>query len=186
MKRNKFRWQYFGVVLSLLICFAQAYSQPNQPAVYDTRNHILEDAKKEGKLIVSPGFEESTTPHLIDAFKKKYPFVKEVTWSKPADFKKQLADLIEGKAQVDAFRPAPNVWSQYFKHNLFKNYDFKGMARDGHLQIPPEVIDESGMVVWSGSIAGMIVYNENRVGAGPPPTGWESCIDPKWSGQIYG
>ena len=184
MRPHQFRGPYFGLVISVLLCSAHAYSQPKPPLVYDTREHILEDARKEGKLIVSPGFEESTTPHLIDAFKKKYPFIKEVTWSKPADFKKQLADLIEGKAQVDAFRPAPNVWSQYFKHNLFKNYDFDGMARDGHLQIPAEVIDESGVVVWSGSIAGIIVYNENRLGAEPPPRGWESCIDPKWSGKF--
>jgi len=177
------------LILGFWICFFIAWFS-DTPAlsqggmIHDTREHILDDAKKEGKLVVSPGFEDSTTPHLIDAFKKKYPFVKEVVWSKPADFKKQLDDLIEGKAVVDAFRPAPNLWSQYFSHNLFRNYDFKKMAEGGHLNIPQEMIDESGVVVWSGSIIGIMVYNVNRIGSEPAPTGWESCLDPKWSGKF--
>src|SRR5882724_5711222 len=177
------------LLLGFWLCFFVAWFS-DSPAlsqggmIHDTREHILEDAKKEGKLVVSPGFEDSTTPHLIEAFKKKYPFVKEVVWSKPADFKKQLDDLIEGKAVVDAFRPAPNLWSQYFSHNLFRNYDFKKMAEGGHLNIPREMIDESGVVVWSGSIIGIMVYNVNRIASEPTPTGWESCFDPKWSGKF--
>jgi ABC-type Fe3+ transport system substrate-binding protein len=173
-------WACFSVV-----CFfaAPALSQGEHDKIHDTREHILEHAKKEGKLLVSPGFEDSTTPHLVEAFKKKYPFVKDVVWSKPADFKKQLADLIEGKAVVDAFRPAPDLWSQYFSHNLFRKYDFRKMAQGGHLQIPQEMIDESGPVVWSGSIIGIIAYNANRIGS-EPPAGWESCLDPKWSGKF--
>ncbi|HYY24662.1 MAG TPA: hypothetical protein VE689_04165, partial [Candidatus Udaeobacter sp.] len=66
MRPHQFRGPYFGLVISVLLCSAHAYSQPKPPLVYDTREHILEDARKEGKLIVSPGFEESTTPHLID------------------------------------------------------------------------------------------------------------------------
>src|SRR6266542_418207 len=177
------------LVLGFWICFFVAWLSESAALsqggmIHDTREHILEDAKKEGKLVVSPGFEDSTTPHLIEAFKKKYPFVKEVVWSKPADFKKQLDDLIEGKAVVDAFRPAPNLWSQYFSNNLFRNYDFKKMAEGGHLNIPREMIDESGVVIWSGSIIGIMVYNVNRIASEPTPTGWESCLDPKWSGKF--
>jgi ABC-type Fe3+ transport system substrate-binding protein len=152
--------------------------------IHDSREHILEDAKREGKLVVSPGFEDSTTPHLIEAFKKKYPFVKEVVSSKPSDFKKQLHDLIEGKTVVDAFRPAPDLWSQYFFHNLFRKYDLRKMAQGGHLRIAQEMIDESGLVVWSGSIIGIIAYNANQIGSEPAPAGWESCLDPKWSGKF--
>src|SRR5262245_52529315 len=160
-----------------------ARSQSGMEMIRETRAHILEDAKKEGKLIVSPGFEESTTPHLIEAFKKKYPFVKEVVWSKPPDVKKQLSDLIEGKAVVDAFRPAPNVWSQYFSNNLFRRYDFKQMAESGQLSVQLAMIDESGVVVWSGSIIGVIAYNPNRIGA-EALSGWESCLNSKWSGRF--
>src|SRR6266511_2436877 len=138
------------LVLGFWICFFVAWLSESAALsqggmIHDTREHILEDAKKEGKLVVSPGFEDSTTPHLIEAFKKK------------------LDHLIEEKAVVDAFRPAPNLWSQYFSHNLFRNYDFKKMAEGGHLNIPREMIDESGVVIWSGSIIGIMVYNANRI-----------------------
>src|SRR4030095_8115964 len=125
-----------SLVFIFVAWFSESPALSQGGMIHDTREHILEDG---------------TTPHLSETFKKKYPFVKEVVWSKPADFKKQLDDLIEGKAVVDAFRPAPNLWSQYFSHNLFRNYDFKKMAEGGHLNIPREMIDESGVVVWSGS-----------------------------------
>jgi hypothetical protein len=173
-----------GLVIILLACSAfVAWGQSSSELIYETRAHILEDAKKEGKLIVSPGFEESTTPHLIEAFKKKYPFITNVVWSKPPDFRKQLADLIDGKIEVDAFRPAPNVWSQYFSNNLIRKYDYKKIAQNGQLNIAQQMIDDSGVVVWSGSIIGVLAYNPNRVG-NDLPKGWESCVDAKWSGKF--
>jgi hypothetical protein len=184
MNRNR---SALGLIIFALAAWpfcSPAFSQSAPELIYETRGHILEGAKKEGKLIVSPGFEESTTPHLIDAFKKKYPFIKDVVWSKPADFRKQLSELIEGKTMVDAFRPAPNVWSQYFSHNLFRPYDYKKIVQNGQLNIPQEMIDDSGIVVWSGSIIGIMAYNANRVGADSLPSGWESCLDAKWSGKF--
>ncbi|HWP56846.1 MAG TPA: ABC transporter substrate-binding protein [Candidatus Acidoferrales bacterium] len=172
------------VVLGLLLARPPALAQTKRSPIYDTREHILEGARREGRLVVSPGFEESTTPHLIEAFKRKYPFVREVTWFKPPDFRKQALELRDGKIAVDAFRPAPDVWEDYFKHDLLRPYDFRRMATAGHLAIPEPMIDASGMVVWSGSLMGIIVYNANRVGAGAPPDGWNSCLDPQWSGQF--
>src|SRR5262245_37988467 len=160
-----------------------ARSQSEPELIYESRGHILEAAKKEGKLIVSPGFEDSTTPHLIQDVKKKYPSIKEVSWSKPPDFREQLKDLIDGKIEVDAFRLAPNVWSQYFSNNLVRQYDYKKIAQNGQLNIAQEMIDESGVVVWSGSIIGVMAYNADRTGTAAP-TGWESCVGGTWNGKF--
>ena len=184
MPPNKIALRLSIVGLLIFLSDSPALSQSAPELIYESREHILDDAKREGKLIVSPGFEETTTPHVIDAFKKKYPFIKEVVWSKPADFRKQLGDLIDGKTVVDAFRPAPNVWSQYFSHNLFRKYDYKKIVQNGQLNIPHEMIDDSGVVVWSGSIVGIMAYNANRVGADSLPTGWDSCVDSKWQGKF--
>ena len=173
-----------ALALGMLLSTASALAQSSPGMTYDTKEHILEDAKKEGRLVVSPGFEETTTPHLINAFKKRHPFVKEVIWSKPADFRKQFFDLVEGKIVLDVFRPTPELWGEYLKHDLFRKYDFRRMARDGHLNIPEQMIDASGVVVWSGSLIGILVYNAARLGSEHPPTGWESCLDPKWTGKF--
>jgi hypothetical protein len=182
-QKMNLRLSFLGLVFTLLI-ESTALSQTSHRMTYDTREHVLADAQREGRLVISPGFEESTTPHLINAFKKKYPFVKEVFWFKPPDFRKQVVEMAEGKVVVDAFRPAPDVWSEYFKHDLFRKYDFKRMSSDGHLAIPQQMIDANGVVVWSGSLMGIMAFNANRVGSQPAPSGWESCLDPKWQGQF--
>jgi len=184
MNRKTVLLALINVSLAAWLFRSPAFSQNAPELIYETKEHILEGAKKEGKLIVSPGFEESTTPHLIEAFKKKYPFIRDVVWSKPADFRKQLGELIDGKTVVDAFRPAPNVWSQYFSNNLFRKYNYKKIAQNGQLNIPQEMIDDSGVVVWSGSIIGIMAYNANRVSADSLPSGWESCLDVKWNGKF--
>lgn len=180
------RWIYLGVILSGLLFAPRAFSQSERRTIYDTREHILEGARKEGQVAVFPGFEESTTPHLINAFKKKYPFIN-ATWLKASSaggFEKQLSDMKAGTAVVDAFRPAPNLWREYFNNNLYRRYDLKAMARAGHLNIPPEMIDDSGVIVWSGTNMGVMVYNTKLVAPENTPTGWDSCLDPKWKGKF--
>src|SRR5262250_1784107 len=48
--------------------------------VYLTRAEIIEGAKKEGKLVVVPGYDEETRPGIVEAFQKAYPFIKDLDW----------------------------------------------------------------------------------------------------------
>jgi iron(III) transport system substrate-binding protein len=180
--------------VSLIIVFAlvwaypisQALGQPKQEGAAFTRTQILEGAKKEGKLSVSPAFDEKSIPIIVSAFEKKYPFVKVTATSAdgiPA-YQRQLFELSGGRANLDIFSTNIAFWSEYFKQNVVKKVDFKGMAKAGHLNIHPEMIDDSGMVVWLGSYTGVLVYNTKLVAPDKAPKSWDACLDPYFKGKF--
>jgi ABC-type Fe3+ transport system substrate-binding protein len=155
--------------------------------IYLTKEEILAGAKKEGRVVVSPGHDEQTAQALIQAFRKKYPFVQEVDWRNvqgSAGEQRQLLEIRAGRTVVDAFSPHQAFYNEYRKFNPFKRYDLRAMAEDGELKIPLDMIDDSGMVAWLGTTVGVILYNSKLVPSEKAPTGWESCIDPQWKGKL--
>ncbi|MBI2987307.1 MAG: ABC transporter substrate-binding protein [Deltaproteobacteria bacterium] len=156
--------------------------------VYQSKEEILEGARKEAKVVVAPGHDELTIPALIQAFQKKYPFIKDVSWHNvqgSAAEQRQLLEMKAGRANVDAFSPHQAYYNEYRKFNPFKKYDLEAMVGDGQIKIPPEMIDDSGVVAWLGSSMGIVLYNSRIVPPDRIPTGWESCLDPQWKGKIY-
>jgi ABC-type Fe3+ transport system substrate-binding protein len=175
-----------GMLWALAVPGPQAVGQTKKESVTLTKAQILEGAKKEAKLTVSPAFDEKSIPIMVKAFEKKYPFIK-VSWTSadgiPA-YQRQLFELSAGRANLDIFSSNIAFWSEYFKQNVVKNVDFKGMAQGGHLNIPLEMIDGSGMVVWLGSYTGVLVYNTKLVTPEKTPKSWEACLDPYFNGKF--
>lgn len=155
--------------------------------IYLTRAEIMDGAKKEAKLVVAPGYDEETRPRIVEAFQKVYPFIKEVDWrivQGNDGEQRQLLEMKTGRANVDVMSPHQAYYSEYRKFNPFKNYDLRAMAQDGQLRIHPEMIDDSGLVVWLGSGTGVLLYNSKIVAKDKIPTGWESCLEPQWKGKF--
>ena len=44
--------------------------------IFRTKKEILENAKKEGQLVVVPGFDETSFALMKKTFEKRYPFLK--------------------------------------------------------------------------------------------------------------
>ncbi|MBI2985129.1 MAG: extracellular solute-binding protein [Deltaproteobacteria bacterium] len=176
----------FGLLLAWALPGLEALGQTKEEKISLTRAQIMEGAKKEGKLSVSPAFELSSIPIIVKAFEKKYPFIKVSSTSAdgiPA-YQRQLFELSAGRASLDIFSTNIAFWSEYFKQNVVKKVDFKGMAQKGHLNIPLEMIDDSGMVVWLGTYTGVLVYNTKLVPPDKAPKGWEACLDPYFKGKF--
>jgi iron(III) transport system substrate-binding protein len=154
--------------------------------IYLTREKILAGARDEGKLVVAPGFASGTTPALLKAFAKKYPFIQStpLNVAGTAAAQRQLFDMASGSSNVDVFSPSSVLWSDYFKRNVIKKFDLRKMAKTGQLRIPVEMIDESGMIAWLGTNTGIIAYNSKLVPAEMAPHGWQSCVDPQWRGKV--
>ena len=176
----------FAILLLWMSQAVDALGQTKEEKIVLTRTQIMEGAKKEGKLSVSPGFDDSAIPTIVKAFEKKYPFIK-VTSSFaegiPA-LQRQLFEMSAGRATLDAFNSNISFWTEYFKQNVIKKFDFKAMAKAGHLNIPLEMIDDSGMVVWLGTNTGVLVYNTKSVQPDKTPKGWDACVDPEWKGKF--
>jgi hypothetical protein len=47
------------------------------------------------------------------------------------------------------------------------------MAKNGEIKVPLEMIDETGMIVWSSNNTGVITYNSALVAADKAPRGWQ-------------
>jgi len=84
-----------GMLWALAVPGPQAVGQTKKESVTLTKAQILEGAKKEAKLTVSPAFDEKSIPIMVKAFEKKYPFIK-VSWTSadgiPA-YQRQLFEL---------------------------------------------------------------------------------------------
>jgi iron(III) transport system substrate-binding protein len=174
------------IVLGVALSGSPAVSQTKEKGLAPTKEEILARAKQEGKLALIPGYDKGTIAPLAAAFSKKYPFL-EVSWELVTGItggQRQLFEMTAGRSNVDAFSPSSAHWSEYFKHNLLKKYDFRAMSKSGQLRIPVEMMDESGLVAWLGTNTGVFVYNTKLVPPEKAPRGWDNCIDPQWKGKL--
>lgn len=156
------------------------------------REQVLEEAKKEGQLLLHPFLrpnygDKETIPQLFKAFATKYPFIQPgwgtVSQTEPSP-KQSLEELVSGKAVVDVIGFSGSFPADYVRQDVLLRPDLKAMARAGQLKIPIQMIDETGAVLWASSNTGIITYNSTLVPPDRAPTGWEACTDPQWKGKF--
>ena len=183
---------FIPLALVTLFSTSRSMAQPRQDMIYVSAEQITEGAKTEGKLFlhpsVRPEYDKATLPDLFKAFGKKYPFVQP-TWGVTASGtrpnpKEALAELAAGKAVVDILGFSGSFPSEYPERGLLKRYQLEAMAKNGQIKIPLEMIDETGIIVWSSNNTGIITYNSTLVAADKAPKGWESCVEPQWRGKF--
>jgi iron(III) transport system substrate-binding protein len=181
---------FFAVVAFFSTPLSMAQSKPG--TIYDSKAHILEGAKKEGKLLLHPAlrpeYDKATIPELLKAFGKKYPFIQP-GWGQSkneprANARETLDELIAGATVVDVLGFSGSFPNEYLERDLLRKYDLKAMARDGQLMVPPEMIDDTGMIVWPSNNTGVLTYNSKLIAADGAPTGWTSCLAPQWKGKF--
>lgn len=181
-----------SAVVGLMIGFcvlgyvSRATAQTKQRMISLTREQILEGAKKEGKVNVTPGHDESAIPTLVKGFQKKYPFIQ-TTWGivgGTESSQRQLFEMAAGTSSVDVFSPSSAFFNDYLRKNLIKTYDLRAMSKAGHLKIPLEMIDDTGVIAWLGTNTGVLAYNTKLIAPEKAPKSWESCLDPQWKGKF--
>jgi iron(III) transport system substrate-binding protein len=195
MKSLAYLFHVFVFIQFALIAMFPAnrsMAQLGQDMLYVSSEQITEGAKKEGKLLLHPAlrpeYDKTTLPDLLKAFGKKYPFVQPA-WgvtemgTRPNP-KEALAELVAGKAVVDILGFSGSFPSQYLERGLLKKYQLAAMAKDGQIKIPLDMIDETGIIVWSSNNTGIITYNSTLVAPDKAPRGWESCLEPQWRGKF--
>jgi Bacterial extracellular solute-binding protein len=154
--------------------------------LYLTKEELLEGARKEGRVVVHPGMDETSIPDLIHAFKKRYPFLKEVVGARISGIpaaQREVLEMVSGQARVDSFSPHSTHWSDYTKYKLIQRYDLKTMATDGQFKVPLGMIDDSGVMIWTATNQGAIAYSA-RLAPEALSKGWESCLDPVRAGKF--
>jgi len=171
----KFLTMAFAGSLALLLLFdprvTQSETGPNSA--------LIDAAKKEGEVVWYTSMNVSDSRPLLDAFEKKYPFIKGKLFraSSEKTLNRILTETRAGEWGFDTvalseigFLVENNLTSPYVSPES-KAYIAKFKDPKGH---------------WTALYNNYYVigYNTNMVSAKDAPKDWEDFLDPKWKGKI--
>jgi len=175
MNFRNMRWLGFVALLLLLSpaipAFTQSQSGSNQA--------LIDGAKKEGEFVWYTSMSVSDSKPLLDAFEKKYPFIKGklLRASSEKTLNRIITETRGGKWDFDVVALSEvgvlaerKLTSPYVSPEA-KAYSAKFKDPNGH---------------WTALYNNYYVigYNTNLVSAKDAPKDWQDFLDPKWKGKI--
>jgi len=156
--------------------------------VFETsHDEIVTKAKKEGRVKALTGLDPETFPHMIESFKRKYPFidVELVEIQGPDAAQRFVMELKARTAQKwDTANAATEFYAEYAE--FAKKFDVLGMAEHGVLGISPKMIDpkyRTNVSLTSG--ISVPVYNKNLISEDRVPDKWEDFLKPEFKGKKF-
>jgi len=155
---------------------------------FSTHDEIVEGAKKEGRLKMLSGLEQRTFAVLVDAFRRKYPFVASIDTSEldgVTAFQRFILEMKAGQAGDWDVAHIPMDVAENFPPFL-KMYDLLGMAKLGVLKIDPRMIDplKRNMISVTSNLS-PILYNKNLISEEKVPGNWEDFLKPEFKGRKF-
>ena len=142
---------------------------------------LVENAKKEGKVIFWNQGQAKEMQPVLAKFRQRYPFLQVDYWrADEAVLREKL--LSEARAQVynvDVSGAEIDFILELKKAGLMKKYDWPN-TRDWS----PQHKDREGYWIARNILPTVAVYNTNLVSASEAPKDWNDFLNPKWSGAI--
>jgi ABC-type Fe3+ transport system substrate-binding protein len=155
--------------------------------VFETsREDIVAKARREGSLRALIGWDPANYPHLIAAFKKKYPFVnvhlEEISSDAGQRFILEIkADRVRG---WDVVHINTDHYAEF--HPFLKRFDILGMAEHKVLEIPRGMIDpKQRSLVALGNIVDVVGYNRKLISREKVPNTLEDFLKPEFKGRKF-
>src|SRR5262245_8486259 len=149
--------------------------------VFETsRDEIIAKAKKEGRMRAVSSLEPATIKAMSEGFRAEYPFlnvyVEEVTGTDSNQ--RFVLELKSGRTgNWDGIHLATDLYNDY--HPYLKKFDILGMAQQGVLRIPPQLIDPVNRnIIAATSALQVVAYNKKLLAAEKVPNSWEDFLKP--------
>jgi ABC-type Fe3+ transport system substrate-binding protein len=125
---------------------------------------------------------------MIASFKKKYPFIQDVTADSIGGTEEYARFILEMKAgrakRWDTVHISNQVYAEYPPY--LKKFDILGMAEQGVLNIPPPVVDSNHRnIVSKGTQVAVAAYNKKLIAAEKVPTTWEGFLKPEFKDRKF-
>jgi len=157
-------------------------------AFLNSHDEIVAGAKKEGKVRALGLLSRNTYQIMINAFKKRYPFISDVYVEEAGATEAPQRFLLELRAgrrtDWDVFSVAPDFYSEYIPY--IKRFDIWGMAEQKVLAIPSGMIDPKNRTTVSiASSIHVIGYNKKLVAEEKVPGTWEDFLKPAFKGKKF-
>jgi ABC-type Fe3+ transport system substrate-binding protein len=176
----------FGAPAAGTLMKAKQEAEAKGYAFIASRDEILVKAKKEGKLRVLAGMEAPNIKATSAAFVKKYPFInlqiQEIQGQDAAQ--RNILEIKSGAKDWDVHRLSTDRYPDYVPY-LFK-IDLLGMAEQGILRIPPQMIDpknRNAVAFYNRFQA--TAYNKNLLSGTQIPRTWEDLLKPEFKGRKF-
>src|SRR5262245_59009152 len=191
-----------SLMVKSLVMGQLAFSASPTPALLKTKqeaetsgyifftNHdeIVSLAKREGKLRVNSGLEPQNFKALIDAFRRKYPFMTDVKVEGLTGTEANQRFLLEIQAGQAKGWDVANIRvefaNEYMPH--LTKHDLLGMAKHGVLKVHPHMVHPTEKnVVGVLSVIRVIAYNKKIVTENKLPDRWEEFLKPEFKGKKF-
>ena len=149
--------------------------------------------KKGGKIRMSLDWPARDTKKILPAFKKEYPFVKEITYKRETGigpFGRFLVGIKQGQnPPYDIMHVAGEMQKQYWEAGALVKPPFDYRELDA--STPPDwpkisklAYSPNGNYLSSAGLVRGNAYNPNLVPKGKVPNTWAACTDPAWKGKV--
>ena len=177
-----------GASLSDPILQAKQEAEAKGYVFVPTHDEIMAGAKKERQLRLLGALAPSVYKSMINAFKKRYPFVTDVSVEEIGSIDAKQRFLLELKskraAEWDVFDMAPDLWGEYMPY--IKMFDILGMATQKVLAVPTAMIDPKNRnIVSTGSSVFVVGYNKKLIAKDKIPNSWEQFLKPEFKGKKF-
>jgi len=149
-------------------------------------DEIVSLAKKEGKIRVLSGQDQNSLKAVIDAFKKKYPFVdvRGEAIDGTEIYTRMLHEMKAGLARWDVNYIAGDFYPDYVP--LQKKFDLLGMAQHGVVDIPVKMVDPVNRhIVALQSNIQVVAFNKELISADKVPGTWEDFAKPEFKDRKF-
>ena len=152
-----------------------------------TRDEIISSAKKEGRLRAVTGLSTSAIKPMVEAFKRKYPFldvhVEEIEGTEA--YERFLLELKagRGKGWDSTYLPYDN-YKAFLPYQM--KFDILGMVSSGVLNIHPRMVDPVNRnTISANTVAQVVVYNRKLISEDKVPSQWEDFLKPEFKGRKF-
>src|SRR5215510_15060428 len=151
------------------------------------RDEIIARAKKEGRLRALSGLSTPAIKPMVEAFKKKYPFidtyVEEIEGTDA--YQRFLLELKSGTS-----KGWDTTYLPYDNYKAFLPYQMKidifGMVSAGILNFHPRMVDPVNRnTVAVNTIPSVAIYNRKLISEDKVPTKWEDFLKPEFKGRKF-
>lgn len=164
--------------MSFAVCLVAASSAWSQS---EHTTKLIEGAKKEGTLVWYATMAVSESKPLLDAFEKKYPFVKTELFRGSAEgvVNRIRTETQGGRWEYDLVNMNGTLINALAQRKLVTPYSSpEGNAYSQELKSPEGY--------WTGvyNLYFVIGYNTKQVSEAEAPKRWEDLLHPRWKGKI--
>jgi iron(III) transport system substrate-binding protein len=165
----------FLVLITMIVLSSAAVRSQTNP---DPK--LIEGAKKEGRLVYWSTMTVNQSKEVVDAFKKKYPFIEVNLYRTGGDamINKALTEARAGRHEWDVINTRGDLFLSLMKAKLLASYHSPEAKH-----IPVDLVDKEGY--WTAYYVNPygLGYNTSIVKKTEVPRTYEELLDPKWKRQ---